>query len=132
MFKNVKRNLALRKKLIETTILVDYFRRKQDAIDYLENIEKRGYMLLVPQIVAAELFYGCRNITEEIELEQFLSTRITVVELTDDIIKMAGALKRQYGKAYECGLIDMLIAAELLVVATTKLAFSIKPFSSNL
>jgi predicted nucleic acid-binding protein len=107
--------LALCKKLIETTILVDYFRKKQNAIDYLESIEKRGYMLLVPQIVAAELFYGCRNITEEIELEQFLSTRITVVKLADDIMKMAGALKRQYGKAYECGLIDMLIAATALI-----------------
>jgi len=103
------------KRLIETTILVDYFRKKQDAIDYLEGIEKQGYMLLVPQIVAAELFYGCRNITEETELELFLSARIKVVELTNDVMKMAGALKRQYGEAYECGLIDMLIAATGLI-----------------
>jgi len=47
------------------------------------------------------VLYGCRNITEEIELEQFLSSWITVVELTDDIMKMTGALKRRYRKAYE-------------------------------
>ncbi len=118
----------MNKSLLETTILIDYFRKLQKAIDYLDNLRNKGSIILVPQIVSAELFFGCRNTQEEREIEDFLSNYVVTTDISIEIMKKGVELKRTYGKSYECGLIDMLIASTALIENAELATINIKHF----
>ena len=118
----------MNKSLLETTILIDYFRRLQKAIDYLDSLRNKGSEILVPQIVSAELFFGCRNAQEEKEIENFLSSYVVIINLSIEMMKKGAELKRTYGKSYECGLIDMLIASTALIKNAKLVTLNIKHF----
>ncbi|MDI6735656.1 MAG: type II toxin-antitoxin system VapC family toxin [bacterium] len=118
----------MNKSLVETTILIDYFRRLQKAIDCLENLRNKGKVILVPRIVSAELFFGCRNTYEEREIENFLLNYVVTIDISVEIMKKGAELKRTYGKSYECGLIDMLIASTALIENAELVTLNIKHF----
>ncbi|MEK7274093.1 MAG: type II toxin-antitoxin system VapC family toxin [Candidatus Desantisbacteria bacterium] len=118
----------MNKSLVETTILIDYFRRLQKAIDCLESLRNKESVILVPRIVSAELFFGCRNIHEEREIEKFLSSYVVTTDISVEIMKKSAELKRIYGKSYECGLIDMLIASTALIENAELVTLNIKHF----
>ncbi|OIP36384.1 hypothetical protein AUJ95_09420 [Candidatus Desantisbacteria bacterium CG2_30_40_21] len=118
----------MNKNLLETTILINYFRKTQKAIDYLDSLYIKGNVILVPQIVSAELFFGCRNIQEEREIEDFLSNYCVTTNISLETMKKSAELKRTYGKSYECGLIDMLIASTALIENAELVTINIKHF----
>jgi len=115
--------------LVETTILVDYFRSKPPAITLLNKLYEEENLILVPTVVQAELYYGCRNEDEEQEISNFVEQGyISVVDLSEDVMRKAVELKRLYGKAHECNLVDMLIAASALVNSAVLITLNEKHF----
>ena len=92
--------------LIDTSILVDYLRGIDDAIEYVES---RTGPLLLSTIVVAELYAGVRDPEREALATTFRAFDIHPV--TASIAKQGGLLKRDYQPSHGTGLADALIAA---------------------
>ncbi len=115
--------------LLDTTILVDYFRGKAEAIQFLDDLHQRNDTLYVSTIVRSELYYGCRNLREKGELNAFFrGDYISSVPLSLEIMGKMSELRLCYGKGYECGLVDMLIAATAILKSATLLTLNIRHF----
>src|SRR5438477_6746242 len=93
--------------LIDTDILIDYLRGYKKAIQFLESSREP---LLLSVINIAELYAGIRDNREQMALEQFLQV-FDVIDLDNEIAKLAGRFRRDYSKSHGTGLADALIAA---------------------
>ena len=72
---------------------------------------------------------GCRNDQEEEKISRFIAKEyISSVELSENVMRKAAKLKKQYGKAYECNLIDMLIAASAITLSAILVTLNDKHF----
>lgn len=92
--------------VVDTDLLIDWLRGRTEAIDYLAG-------LAAPPIVSAlsvsEIFAGARD-AERTQLEQLLST-LRVVDVTGEIARDGGLLRRDFGPSHGTGLVDAIIAA---------------------
>jgi hypothetical protein len=93
--------------LFDTTILIDYLRRRQEAIDL---IEAQGTKPKVSVLSMLELYAGVRSRREEQKAEQLLS-QATLLPVTQDIAKYAGVLVRIYEASHGVELADAIIPA---------------------
>jgi predicted nucleic acid-binding protein len=93
--------------LVDTDILIDYFRGKPDAISFIEQDPEA---LLVSAMSVAELFGGVREGRERTALEKFVET-FEVVPLDAEIAAKGGLYRRDFGRTHGTGLVDALIAA---------------------
>jgi predicted nucleic acid-binding protein len=93
--------------LIDTDVLVDFLRGRDEAVAFLESADAH---LLVSVITVAELFAGCRNDVEGERLETFLGA-FEIVPVDADIAAAGGRHRATYGPAHGTGLADALIAA---------------------
>lgn len=93
--------------LIDTSILVDYLRGKSQAIDYVRNLKGD---LCVSVITVAELYAGANSQAEESGLEEFMLA-FKILDFNHELARMAGHIRRDYGKKYGTGFADALIAA---------------------
>jgi len=59
--------------LVETTVAIDYLRRRAEALAYLDGLRSEE-VLRTSVVTAAELLSGCRDKREEHEVRQFLNT----------------------------------------------------------
>lgn len=101
--------------LVDSDILIDVSRSVQEAIDYLRR-HSATFTLVISSITQMELLVGCRNKTEQRQLERFLRP-FPVVTLNEAIADQAVALLRQYRLSHGLLLPDALIAATALVHA---------------
>jgi predicted nucleic acid-binding protein len=93
--------------LFDTTILVDYLRGRQEAIDLFEAQRTRPKVSVVSTF---ELFAGVRNRREEQKTEQLLSQAV-LLPVTRDIAKRGGVFARLYEASHSVEMADALIAA---------------------
>lgn len=93
--------------LVDTDILIDYFRGIPESIDF---VERELDQISVSVISVAELYQGVRDGRERTALESFLSA-VTVLSTDFEIGKRAGLYRREYKGSHNTGLADCLIAA---------------------
>jgi predicted nucleic acid-binding protein len=93
--------------LLDTTILVDYLRGRQEAIDLMEAL---GGKFAASVASVLELNAGVRNRREEQHTEQLLS-QAALFPVTFEIAKRAGAFVRIYEASHSIGSMDAIIAA---------------------
>jgi predicted nucleic acid-binding protein len=93
--------------LIDTDVLVDFFRGRDKAVAFVNEYNDR---IILSSIVVAELFAGVKGDAEQIALQNFISL-FRVVPVDAAIGKAGGLYKRDYGKSHGVGLADAILAA---------------------
>ncbi len=93
--------------LLDTEVLVEYLRGREEAVGYLEGLASDLY---VSVISIAKLFAGVRGDEEERSLRQFLLA-FDAVPVTEKVARTGGLYRRGYGPIHGTGLADALIAA---------------------
>ena len=93
--------------LIDTDVLIDFFKGREAAVVFLES---QVMTMFISSVTVAELYVGVRDGREKVILDDFIKT-FTVIPLTIDLAEKGGLLRRDFGKSYEIGLADALIAA---------------------
>jgi hypothetical protein len=99
--------------IVDTDILIDAGRGVSEAITCLQDIERKS-SLAAGVVTQMELFVGCRNKTELLEVERFLQ-RFQILPLAEPISDMAVDLLRQYRLSHGLLIPDALIAATAIV-----------------
>jgi predicted nucleic acid-binding protein len=95
------------RRLVDTTILVDHLRGREDARQYLKSIEGNRSVSVVSR---AELFAGVFDEEDRRKVETLLSA-FRVHEVTAPIAEKGGFFKRDYQPSHGTGIADALIAA---------------------
>lgn len=118
-------NLA--KVLLDSDVLIDFLRRRQLAADLMAEASERAD-LFISVITVAEILAGMRP-SEENATNELLSG-FTILPVTEDIARLAGALRHRVSSK-KALLADCLIAATALREECTLLTFNHKdyPFS---
>jgi predicted nucleic acid-binding protein len=93
--------------LLDTDVLIDYLRDRQEAVSYLEGLTGP---LLISAVTVAELYAGVREGEERRRLERFLLA-FEVIPVDAEISRKGGLFRRDYGPSHGIGLADALIAA---------------------
>jgi predicted nucleic acid-binding protein len=110
--------------LVDTDVLVDYLRGQQEAAEWLEG---QAADLFVSAITVAELFAGAMGERENEVLDRFLIA-LEVLPATDDIGRLAGRYRRQFGPSHGTGLAGALIAATATVHRASLVTFNRRRF----
>ena len=93
--------------LLDTDILVDFFRGHVKAVAFMNKYSDR---IILSSIVVAELFAGAKGSAEQVALEEFVSL-FRVVPVNVEIAKAGGLYKSKFGKSHGVGLADAILAA---------------------
>ncbi len=93
--------------LVDTCIFVDYLRNKQEAIDFIENIEGELYVSVV---TVTELLTGARNKKEREDIQVIIDVSV-LLDINEETAILAGNWLNRYFKSHGVGLGDGLIAA---------------------
>lgn len=117
------------KVLIDTTVFIHYFRGRQGAAEYLNQLLAHDKeRCLVSIITVAELYYGCNTEEQEKDTEEVLDN-FYLIQLNPSIMIQAGRLRRIYQGKKKPRLADMLIAATALQEKATLQTHNIDDFS---
>lgn len=92
--------------LIDTDVIVEYLRGREQAITYLESLEGD---LCTSAITVAELYSGVRDADEETALERFLNA-FDVIAVDEAIARLGGLCRRSYQPQHGTGLADAIVA----------------------
>ncbi|MEW6300081.1 MAG: type II toxin-antitoxin system VapC family toxin [Thermodesulfobacteriota bacterium] len=95
-------------RLIETTILVDVFRGKPEAVAWVDNLPLQGRWVSV--ITYFELLAGCRNRREQRTVAREMRN-YHVLLLTEDISRTALSWFERFHLSRGVGFLDSLIGA---------------------
>jgi predicted nucleic acid-binding protein len=101
--------------LIDTDVMIDFLRGYPDAIDL---IRKSLDHVVLSSIVVAELYAGVRGHDEQTKLNNLIAL-FRVVPVSDQIARMAGLYKRDYGTSHGVGLADAILAGTATVENAT-------------
>ena len=93
--------------LLDTDVLVDFFRGQVKAVAFINNYSDR---IILSSIVVAELFAGAKGSAEQVALEEFVSL-FRVIPVNVEIAKAGGLYKSKFGKSHGVGLADAILAA---------------------
>jgi len=93
--------------LLDTDVLVDYLRGREEAVAY---IKAHADQALIPSVAVAELYAGVKDEDELARLDDFLAL-FPIIPLTKEIARAAGAHKRAYHRSHGVGLADAVVAA---------------------
>lgn len=93
--------------LIDTCILIDFFRGREDAARFLEGLDNPPFL---SSLTVAELYAGVREGRERQQLDQFV-THFPVLPLDEGSAIQGGLYRRDYGKSHGVGIVDALLAA---------------------
>ena len=92
--------------LIDTDILIDYWRDYQPAVEWLEALTVD---LKLSSINVAEIYSGMRE-PERRKIESLLEC-FTIIPLDAALAESGGLLRRDFGNSHGTGLADAIIAA---------------------
>ncbi|MDW8327158.1 MAG: type II toxin-antitoxin system VapC family toxin [Anaerolineales bacterium] len=98
--------------IVDTDILIDAGRGISDAVTCLQEIEQES-SLVISVVTQMELIVGCQNKAELRALERFLN-RFQVIQLNEQISKIAVDLLRRYRLSHGLLIADSLITATAL------------------
>jgi predicted nucleic acid-binding protein len=93
--------------LVDTDVLVDFFRGYHKAVDFINVQSSR---IVLSSVAVAELYAGVTSDNEIAALDRFISL-FRVVSVSPEIAKAGGLYKRKYGKSHGVGLADAILAA---------------------
>jgi predicted nucleic acid-binding protein len=85
----------------------------QHALNFLQR-HSTQFTLKISSVAEMELLVGCRNKTEQRQLERFLRP-FSILKLNEAIADQATALIRQYRLSHGLAMPDALVAATALV-----------------
>ena len=111
--------------LVDTDVIIEYLRGREQAVEYLESLEGR---LHVSAVTVAELYSGVRDEEQE-ALEQFLSA-FDVVPVDQALARSAGLGRRSHQPAHGTGLADAIVAMSAVAVGATLVTFNPRHASS--
>jgi predicted nucleic acid-binding protein len=112
------------RRLLDTCILIDFLRGKEQARTFLLGLNQIPYL---SALTVAELYGGVREGGERTKLDRLL-TLFHVVPVSADIAKKGGLYRRQYHKSHGVGLVDALIAATAEEVSAIVVTLNKKHF----
>jgi predicted nucleic acid-binding protein len=92
--------------LVDTDILIDFFRKNERAIDYLDSLG--DWSLSV--VTGLELIAGAKDKREVAEIDTLLVT-YDAIQLVPEISQLAYNLMKTYSKANGLDPCDVLVAA---------------------
>jgi len=101
-------------KFVDTDVLIDFYRKYQPAIDFLDYYYSRNEILAISPITQMELYVGCRNKGELTETVKFLE-QYKVVHFSSSISRKTIELIREYNLSHGLLIADAIIAATVLV-----------------
>ena len=93
--------------LVDTDVMVDFLRGHPEAVALIRAHSTR---IIVPTIVAAELFSGVRDEAESKLLDSLLAL-FRAVPVSREIARAGGLYRRAYAKSHGIGLADAIVAA---------------------
>lgn len=108
--------------LIDTDVLVDFFRGYSKAVSFINTHFSR---IILSPIIVAELYAAVNGDTEQTASENFL---FRVIPVTAEIAKTGGLYKRDYGKSHGVGLADAILAATAEAVNAELKTLNIKHY----
>lgn len=98
------------KLLLDTTILIDVLRARNDRREFLAGAVRAGHTLSTTTLNIAEIYVGMRP-AEETRTERFLQS-LQTFDITIGVARLAGKLKSSWArKGRTLSLDDTLIAA---------------------
>jgi predicted nucleic acid-binding protein len=113
--------------LLDTTVLVDVLRDRNDRRSLLAGLVDSGHTLATSTINIGEIYAGMRP-GEETETEAFLSN-LHCYPITISIARLAGSHKRlQAAKGKTLGLADMIVASTVIEHGLTLMTDNVKDF----
>ena len=110
--------------LIDSDVLIDYLRGREEAIRFLEQ---NNNFMCISVITVAELYAGVRDGKERAVLDNFIDY-FNVLPINLDIARKGGLFRRDYFKSCGVGLADALIAATALSADATLVTLNRKHF----
>jgi predicted nucleic acid-binding protein len=93
--------------LLDTTVLIDYFRGSADAGVFLDTLHTPATSILC----IGELYQGARNKHELEAIKKFVKNHMKVLPLSEEIGAISLRLLEKYTKSHNLLIIDSLIAA---------------------
>ena len=93
--------------LLDTDVLVDFFRGHSQAVSFVNAHSSR---IILSSIVVGELYAGVKGDKEQSVLEHLVSL-FRVIPVTAEIAKTGGLYKRDYSRSHGTGLADAIVAA---------------------
>lgn len=111
--------------LLDTCILIDYLRNKQEVVSYIDQKGKNNFILST--VVTIELFKGVRNKTELRTLQKELQY-FSLLEIDTNVSSVANKLAENYALSHQMGLGDTLIAATALIYSLELKTYNMKDF----
>jgi predicted nucleic acid-binding protein len=93
--------------LIDTDVLIDYLKGRDEAVRFLES---QHIPMLVSAITVGELYAGVREGKERFILDDFIEY-FRVISLNNALAVKGGLFRRDFQKSHSVGLADAMIAA---------------------
>ena len=113
--------------LLDSTALIDYFRKRRGAIDFLEKLEAQGHRLAVCAVGLTEVYSGF-DAQERIE-NGLVIDRWLYYETTPAIAKEAGRYRYEFARTGTAlSATDSLIAAVAIANGATLITNNLRHF----
>ena len=106
--------------LIDTDVLIEYLRGREQAIRYLEGLEG---VLCVSAITVAELYSGVKGEQEQAALDRFVEA-FEVIAVDEALAKLGGLCRRDYRPKHGTGLADALVAMSAKAAGAVLVTFN--------
>ena len=111
--------------LIDSNVLVDHLRNRQEATDFLRSIGKSN--ISISSVVEMELYNGVLNRAEFIKIKDELEG-IGRIKLNESISQVALQLSKEFALSHHMSVADTLIAATALVYDHELRTYNLKDF----
>jgi predicted nucleic acid-binding protein len=108
--------------LLDTNILVDYFREKPQAVEF---IKRRGKSSMA--ITTMELYRGALN-SKELRVIKKEITGFTIIDVNESTSQVALKLSERFALSHQMDIPDTLIAATALVYDLELRTYNLKDF----
>lgn len=111
--------------LADTSILIDYFKKRPEAIAFVEREGKAN--LAINTVIAMELYQGALNKKEFLMLQKELQG-FFMLPINEQVANLALQLSQKYALSHQIGLSDTFIAATALIYDIELRTFNLKDF----
>jgi len=92
--------------LVDTNIIIDYFRKRQRAVEFLESLEE----IVVSVVSVGEIYQGLRN-KQELKFTKDFLVGIKILPIDERISQLSLELLENYTLSHGLLILDALIAA---------------------
>ena len=117
--------MATKMIILDTNILIDYFRGKKPVVDFIDRYPKEN--LALTSIIVMELYKGSLN---KLEFDKIKTTLkgFLIIDLNENVSQLALRLSERYALSHTMEIPDTLIAATALVYDLELKTYNLKDF----